>query len=134
MIKKIYQAPDKLVSKIVKFSELRNVHLLIAIPMFVISWLIYNQFFMVWFDFTWRFVPTFLLGFVTCLLLLKYIPKQNQEVMPNPDVVEAVERLKKEIAKKLNPSGDIDFDYIMYKIDEVFGVGDVKRAKEKWFR
>lgn len=62
--------------KIVKFLDLKNKHLIIFLPLLGISWLIYINFFLDWFEYKWRFLPTFLMGFLSCLLMAKFFKKK----------------------------------------------------------
>lgn len=50
-----------------------------------------------------------------------YLPLESSLVLWK-DVVEAVEGFKKDISSKLNPSGDIDYDFIMEAIKNRFGL------------
>ncbi|MEK6885307.1 MAG: hypothetical protein AABY22_37090 [Nanoarchaeota archaeon] len=70
-IKTLFKAPDLFGDKIIEWSKLKNRDLLIFIPMFLLSWWLYSKFFMNWFDFNWRFIPVFLMGFITCLIIFK---------------------------------------------------------------
>jgi hypothetical protein len=59
--------------KFVSFFELRNRHFLILIPLALISYFLYSEFFLKWFSFEWRFLPTFFLGVFSVLLMLKIL-------------------------------------------------------------
>lgn len=76
---KVIQIPDVVGNKFVQFMQLKNKHLLIFVPLFALSWWLYSAYFMDLFDFTWRFVPTFILGFLTCYLTYSMLEIKNKK-------------------------------------------------------
>jgi len=64
-----YRKKEDYGKKIVRFFSLKNKHLLLFLPLFFGSWFVYYEFFMKWFDFIWRFVPTYILGFLSCYVI-----------------------------------------------------------------
>lgn len=58
--------------QISKFFNLTDRDLLILIPALILSWIIYSKLFIPMFNFNARFLPTFILGFITALLVVKY--------------------------------------------------------------
>jgi len=73
LLKLLFGAPNLGGNKIIQFLNLKNKHFFIFVPMFALSWLIYSEYFMKWFDFNLRFVPTFILGFLTCFITIKLL-------------------------------------------------------------
>lgn len=82
IFKLLFDAPNLGGDKIIRLLHLKNKHFFIFLPLFALSWWIYSEFFMNWFDFTWRFVPTFTLGFLVCIFTFKLLKmSQNKEVV-----------------------------------------------------
>jgi len=79
ILKILFGAPDLFGESIVKWLGLKNGDLIIVIPMFLIGWLLYWQFFMQYASFTWRFIPDFLMGFLTCLIMFKFRKNKKED-------------------------------------------------------
>lgn len=79
MLSKLLEAPNLGGDKITKLLNLKNKHFIIFAPLFALSWWIYSEFFMSWFSFNWRFVPTYALGFLTCFAIFKLLNVKKKD-------------------------------------------------------
>lgn len=62
--------------KVIIFFGLKDRQLIIFIPLVIIRYWLYAQFFLVWFSYKMSFVPTFLLGLTTALLMIKHTKEE----------------------------------------------------------